>query len=91
MQFLFLTCFLMVSGHLVALDDPLFMLPLNPLLVVPATSLVHHKLLILLSEVFQSLSAGLSILPRLIIRMLIPLTKVFDDFPLLRVAPFLIH
>jgi hypothetical protein len=66
-------------------------LPLKPLLVVPATSLAHHKLLILLCEVFQSLSPGLSKLPGLLICMLMPLTKVFDDFPLLRVSPFLIH
>jgi len=81
----------MISGHLVALDYLLFVLPLKPLLVVPATSLAHHQLLILLSEVFQSLSAGLSILAGLLICILVPLTKVFDDFPLLRVASFLIH
>ena len=91
MHFLLLICFLMVSGHLIALDNLLFVLPLKSLLVVPATSLAHHKLLILLSEIFHSLSAGLSIVPGLLICMLVPLTKVLDDFPLLRVAPFLIH
>ena len=81
----------MICGHLVALDDLLFVLSLKPLLVIPATTLAHHQVLILLSKVFHCLSAGLSILPGLLIRILVPLTKVFDDFPLLRVAPFLIH